>query len=70
MSVNRRIARDVKVMSTGLDSVNKEIESLMINTKLQKAQRKRLERLQAVKVQMVDNPEDCSRLVKQYKEMA
>jgi len=70
MSVNRSIARDVKVMSKGLDSVNKEIESLMINTKLQKAQRKRLERLQAVKVQMVDNPEDCSELVKQYKEMA
>ena len=70
MSVNRSIARDVKVMSKGLDSVNKEIESLMINTKLQKAQRKRLERLQAVKVQMVNSPEDCSKLVKQYKEMA
>ncbi len=70
MSVNRSIARDVKVMSKGLDSVNKEIESLMVNTKLQKAQRKRLERLQAVKVQLVDNPEDCNKLVKQYKEMA
>ena len=70
MSVNRSIARDVKVMSKGLDSVNKEIESLMINTKLQKAQRKRLERLQAVKVQMVNSLEDCSKLVKQYKEMA
>lgn len=70
MSVERSIARDVKVMSKGLDSVNKEIESLMVNTKLQKAQRKRLERLQAVKVQMVDSPEDCSKLVKQYKEMA
>ena len=70
MSVERSIARDVKVMSKGLDSVNKEIETLMVNTKLQKAQRKRLERLQAVKVQMVDNPEDCSKLVKQYKEMA
>lgn len=70
MSVNRSIARDVKVMSKGLESVNNEIESLMVNTKLQKAQRKRLERLQAVKVQMVDNPEDCNKLVKQYREMA
>lgn len=70
MSVERSIARDVKVMSKGLDSVNKEIETLLVNTKLQKAQRKRLERLQAVKVQMVDSPEDCSKLVKQYKEMA
>lgn len=70
MSVNRSIARDVKVMSKGIESVNNEIESLMVNTKLQKAQRKRLERLQAVKVQMVDNPEDCNKLVKQYREMA
>lgn len=70
MSVNRSIARDVKVMSKGLDTVNKEIETLLVNTKLQKSQRKRLERLQAVKVQMVDNPEDCSKLVKRYKEMA
>ena len=70
MSVNRSIARDVKVMTKGLDSVDKEIETLLVNTKLQKSQRKRLERLQAVKVQMVDNPEDCSKLVKRYKEMA
>ena len=66
----RSVSRDVKVMLVGLDRVNKEIESLMSKKKLHKAQRQRLERLQAVKVQLVDNPEDCNKLVKQYKEMA
>jgi hypothetical protein len=70
MSVERSITRDVKVMSMGIDSVNKEIETLSVNSKLDKSQRKRLDRLQAVKVQLVDNPEDCNKLVKRYKEMA
>ena len=70
MSVERSITRDVKVMSMGIDSVNKEIETLSVNSKLDKSQRKRLDRLQAVKVQMVDSPEDCNKLVKRYKEMA
>lgn len=70
MSVERSITRDVKVMSMGIDSVNKEIETLSVNSKLDKSQRKRLDRLQAVKVQMVDNPEDCNKLVQRYKEMA
>ena len=34
-----------------------------------KAERKRLERLNAVYVQMVDNPDDCAKLVKRYKDM-
>ena len=70
MSVERSITRDVKVMSMGIDSVNKEIETLSVISKLDKSQRKRLDRLQAVKVQMVDNPEDCNKLVQRYKEMA
>ena len=70
MSVERSITRDVKVMSMGIDSVNKEIETLSVNSKLDKSQRKRLDRLQAVKVQLVDNPEDCNKLVQRYKEMA
>lgn len=70
MSVERSIARDVRVMSKGIDFVNKEIETLAVNSKLDKSQRKRLNRLQAVKVQMVDSPEDCNKLVKQYREMA
>ena len=69
MSVERSIERDVKVMSMGLDFINNQIDLLLGNIKLRKAERKRLERLQAVKVQMVDNPDECKKLVKRYKEM-
>jgi len=69
MSVERSIERDVKAMTMGLDSINSIIDSLMGNTKLRKAERKRLERLQAVKVQMIDNPDECAKLVKRYKEL-
>jgi len=65
----RSIERDVKAMSMGLDSVVFQIQTLSGNVKLRKAERKRLERLQAIKVQMVENPEDCNQLVKRYKEM-
>ena len=69
MSVERSIERDVKAMSMGLDFINSQINSLLGNIKLRKAERKRLERLQAVKLQMVDNPDECAKLVKRYKEM-
>jgi hypothetical protein len=70
MSVERSIERDVKAMSTGLDMINSQIEMLSTNVKLRKAERKRLERLNAVKVQMVENPDECKKLVKRYKEMS
>ena len=70
MSVERSIERDVKAMSMGLDFINSQINSLLGNIKLRKAERKRLERLQAVKIQMVDNPDECKKLVKRYKEMS
>jgi hypothetical protein len=69
MSVERSIERDVKAMSTGLDMINSQIEMLSTNVKLRKAERKRLERLNAVKVQMVENPAECKKLIKRYKEM-
>lgn len=65
----RSVNRDIKAMSMGLDFVNNQINLLLGNIKLRKAERKRLERLQAIKVQMVENPEDCNQLVKRYKEM-
>ena len=70
MSVERSIERDVKAMAMGLDSIDNQINSLLGNIKLRKAERKRLERLQAIKVQMVDNPDECKKLVKRYKEMS
>ena len=70
MSVERSVERDVKAMSMGLDFINNQINSLLGNVKLRKAERKRLARLQAVKVQMVDNPDECKKLVKRYKEMS
>lgn len=70
MSIERSIERDVKVMCNGLDTVNFQINALIGNVKLRKAERKRLNRLQAVKVQMVENPDECAKLVKRYKEMA
>lgn len=69
MSVERSIERDVKAMSMGLDFINNQINSLLGNVKLRKAERKRLERLQAIKVQMIDNPDECKKLVKRYKEI-
>ena len=70
MDLNRSIERDVKAMSIGLDMINSQIEMLSTNVKLRKAERKRLERLNAVKVQMVENPDECKKLVKRYKEMS
>ena len=69
MSVERSIERDVKAMSMGLDTINSQIETLSTNVKLRKVERQRLERLKAVKVQMVENPDECKKLVKRYKEM-
>ena len=65
----RSVTRDVKAMSMGLDTINSQIETLSTNVKLRKAERQRLERLKAVKVQMVENPAECKKLVKRYKEM-
>lgn len=65
----RSVTKDIKAMSMGLDFINSQINVLSGNVKLRKAERKRLERLQAVKVQMVDNPDECKKLVKRYKEM-
>ena len=69
MDLNRSVERDVKAMSMGLDTINSQIETLSTNVKLRKAELKRLERLSAVKVQMVENPAECKKLVKRYKEM-
>ena len=70
MDLNRSVERDVKAMSMGLDTINSQIETLSTNVKLRKSERKRLERLNAVKVQMVENPDECKKLVKRYKEMS
>ena len=70
MDLNRSVERDVKAMSMGLDTINSQIETLSTNVKLRKAERKRLERLNAVKVQMIENPAECKKLVKRYKEMS
>lgn len=70
MSVERSIERDVKAMSMGLDMINSQIKTLSTNVKLRKSERKRLERLNAVKVQMVENSDECKKLVKRYKEMS
>ena len=65
----RSIDRDVKAMAQGIDAINEQINILSGNVKLHKAERKRLERLSAVKSQLIDNPKDCAKLVKRYKEM-
>jgi len=68
--LGRSVERDVKTMTLGLVAINSQIETLAKNVKLRKAERKRLERLRAVKVQMTDNVDDCNKLIKQYKEMS
>lgn len=69
MSIERSIERDVKAMSMGLDVVISQILMLSGNVKLRKAERKRLSRLEAIRKQMVENPDECKKLVKRYKEM-
>jgi len=68
--LGRSVERDVKAMTLGLDAIDFQIETLDKNVKLRKAERKRLERLRAVKVQMIDNMDDCNKLIKKYKEMS
>lgn len=68
--LGRSVERDVKTMTLGLDAINFQIETLDKNVKLRKAERKRLERLRAVKVQMTDNVDDCNKLIEKYKEMS
>lgn len=65
----RSVDRDVKAMAQGIAVINKEIDILSGNVKLHKAERMRLARLSAIKVQLVDNPKDCAKLVKRYREM-
>lgn len=69
MSIERSIERDVKAMSMGLDVVISQILMLSGNVKLRKAERKRLNRLEAIRKQMVENPDECKKLVKRYREM-
>jgi len=65
----RSVDRDVKAMAQGMDAIDKQIDILSGNIKLHKAERMRLARLSAVKSQLIDNPKDCAKLVKRYKEM-
>mgnify|MGYP000707442533 FL=1 len=65
----RSVDRDVKAMAQGIDAINEEIDILTSNIKIHKEERMRLERLSAVKSQLIDNPKDCAKLVKRYKEM-
>ena len=69
MSIERSIERDIKAMSMGLDVVMSQISTLSSNVKLRKAERKRLSRLEAIRKQMVENPDECKKLVKRYREM-
>jgi uncharacterized NAD-dependent epimerase/dehydratase family protein len=69
VSIERSIERDVKAMSMGLDVVMSQILMLSGNVKLRKAERKRLSRLEAIRKQMVENPDECKKLVKRYREM-
>jgi len=64
----RSVNRDVKAMAQGIDVIDKQINILNSNTKLRKAERMRLERLSAVKQQLIDNPKDCAKLVKVHNE--
>jgi len=64
----RSVDRDVKAMAQGMDAIDKQIDILSGNTKLRKAERMRLERLNAVKKQLIDNPKDCAKLVKVHNE--
>ena len=69
MSVGRSVARDATAMCKGIESIKEEIsfwESLARKTKSVK---KRLERLYAVKVQLMENPKESMDLIKQLKEI-
>ena len=64
----RSVDRDVKAMAQGIAAIDKQIDILRGNVKLHKAERMRLERLSAIKQQLIDNPKDCAKLVKVHNE--
>tara|TARA_B100000902_G_scaffold388277_1_gene433624 strand:- start:2391 stop:2600 length:210 start_codon:yes stop_codon:yes gene_type:complete len=64
--IQRSLKRDMKVMSLGLSRINKEILKLETNRSMNKATRKRLERLNAVKEQLEINPEKSATLLKDF----
>ena len=69
MSVGRSVARDATAMSKGIESIKKEISFWESLTSRTKSVKKRLERLYAVKVQLMENPKESMDLVKQLKEI-
>ena len=69
MSIGRSVSRDAITMSKGIKSIKEEISFWEPLSRKTKSVKKRLERLYAARVQLVENPKESQDLIKQLKEI-
>jgi len=69
MSIGRSVSRDAIAMSKGIKSIKEEISFWEPLSRKTKSVKKRLERLYAARVQLVENPKESQDLIKQLKEI-
>ena len=65
--IMRSVKRDLRTMSLGLGVIDKEIEYWQKKNSKDKSTKKRLERLQAAKQQLIENPEQSKDLMEKLK---
>ena len=65
--IMRSVKRDLRTMSLGLGAIDKEIEYWQKKNSKDKSTKKRLERLQAAKQQLIENPEQSKDLMEKLK---
>ena len=65
--IMRSVERDLRTMSLGLGAIDKEIEYWQKKNSKDKSTKKRLERLQAAKQQLIENPEQSKDLMEKLK---
>ena len=63
MSISRSVSRGAMAMTKGIESIKEEISFWESLTRRTKSVKKRLERLYAVKVQLMENPKESQDLI-------
>jgi len=65
--IMRSVERDLLTMSLGLGAIDKEIEYWQKKGSTDRSTKKRLERLQAAKQQLIENPEQSKELMEKLR---
>lgn len=65
--VMRSVKRDLRTMSLGIGTINKEIEYWEKKGSTDKSTKNRLERLKAARQQLIENPEQSKDLMEKLK---